>query len=98
MAAVAQKSVFFLAKKLALLTGNTWESLQCVIFYQKYPEGACRPFKVMTKNVRINHNLRRCLRWDLVLEAEPKSSSSYGSDIRQVGYTLFGCFGRENKY
>ena len=26
--------------------------------------------------------------WDLVLEAEPKSSSSYGSDISQVSYSV----------
>ena len=34
----------------------------------------------------ISGTLRRCLRWNLVLEAEPKSSSGYGSDISQVSY------------
>ena len=35
-------------KKIASLTGNTWEALQCVRLNQKAPEGACRPFKVLT--------------------------------------------------
>ena len=47
MAAVAQKPVFS-CKKTAPLTGNTWEALQYVILHQEDPEGACRPFKVLT--------------------------------------------------
>ena len=31
-----------------------------------------------------------CLRWYLVLEDEPKSSSNYRSDIRQVSYRYKG--------
>ena len=87
MAAVAQKSGIFSRKKLASLTGNTGESLQCVRLHQKAPEGACRQFKLTTENMFISGTLRRCLRWDLVLEAEPKSSFNYGNDIRQVHYT-----------
>ena len=48
MTTVARKSGFFLAKKLASLIGNTWEALQRVRLHQKAPEGACRPFKVLT--------------------------------------------------
>ena len=38
----------FYTKKIASLTGNTWEALRCVRLNQKAPEGACRPFKVLT--------------------------------------------------
>ena len=72
MAAVAQKSGIFSRKKLASLTGNTGEALQCVRLHQKAPEGACRQFKLPTQNIFISGTLRRCLRWDLVLEAEKK--------------------------
>ena len=48
MADEDQKSVFFHAKQLASLTGNTWEALKCVRLYQKAPEGVLRPFKVLT--------------------------------------------------
>ena len=48
MAAVAQKLFFFNAKKIASLTGNTWEAIQYVRLHQKAPEGACSPFKVLT--------------------------------------------------
>ena len=34
--------------KLALLTGNTWEALQCVRLNEKDPSGAFYPFRVMT--------------------------------------------------
>ena len=88
MATVAQKSGIFSQKKIALLTGNTGEALQCVRLRQKALEGACRQFKLTTKNIFISRTLRRCLRWDLVLEAEPKSSSSYGNDICQVSYIV----------
>ena len=40
--------VFFKRKKLASITGNTWEALQCIRLHQKAPEDACRPFKVLT--------------------------------------------------
>ena len=89
MAAVARKCSIFHKKNLASLTGNTGEALQCVRLHQKAPEGACWQFKLTTKNIFISVTLRRCLRWDLVLEAEPKSSSSYGSDICQAAYNLF---------
>ena len=91
MAAVARKSGIFSRKKLVLLIGNTGEAVQCIRLHQKAPESACRQFKLTTENIFISGTLRRCLRWDLVLEAEPKSSSSYGSDICQVAYTL-DCF------
>ena len=41
-----ENPVFF-TKKIASLTGNTCEALQCVILHQKDPEGACRKFKVL---------------------------------------------------
>ena len=47
MAAVAPKLVFY-PKQITLLTKNTWEALQCVRLYQRAPEGACHPLKVMT--------------------------------------------------
>ena len=87
MAAVSRKSgIYSQKKKLASPTGNTGEALQCVRLHQKAPESACRKFKLTTEHIFISGTLRRCLRWDLVLEAEPKSSSSYGNDIRQVSY------------
>ena len=72
MAAVAQKSGVFHEKKIASLTGNTGEALQCVRLHQKAREGACRQFNLTTKNIFISGTLRRSLRWDLVLEAEKK--------------------------
>ena len=48
-AAEGQKTLYFFSlKKTASPTGNTLEALQCVRWYQKAPEGACRPFKVLT--------------------------------------------------
>ena len=44
-------------------------------------------FKLTTENIFISGTLRRCLRWDLVLEAEKKSSSSYVKNIIQVSNT-----------
>ena len=38
----------FLQKKPSLLTGDTWEALQCIRLHRKYLEGACRSFKVLT--------------------------------------------------
>ena len=81
-----ENAVFFHQKKLASLTGNTGEALQCVRLHQKAPERVCRQFKLTTKNIFISGTLRRCLRWDLVLETESKSSSSYGNDICQAAY------------
>ena len=37
-------------KTLASLTGDIWEALQCIILHQRYPDGACRLFKVLTLN------------------------------------------------
>ena len=47
MATVDQKPGIFFTKKIALLTGNTCEALQCVRYHQTAPEGAYRPFKVL---------------------------------------------------
>ena len=46
--ATVDQNLGFLAKKIASLAGNTWEALQCVIWHQNAPEGASRPFKVLT--------------------------------------------------
>ena len=48
MTDVDKNQVFFIANKLDSPTGNTWEALQCVIWHRTAPEGACRPFKVLT--------------------------------------------------
>ena len=48
MAAEARKPVFYAKKKIASLTGDTWEALKCVILHHKAPEGVWRPFKVLT--------------------------------------------------
>ena len=47
MAAVAQKHVFF-SQKIFSPTGNTLESLQCIIYHHNSPEGESCPFKVIT--------------------------------------------------
>ena len=49
--------VFFLAKKIATLTGNIWEYLQCVRWHQHNPECDSYPLKVLalvcTKMINI---------------------------------------------
>ena len=48
MIAVYQNPGIFIAKKIASTTGNTCGDLQCVKWHHNDPEGASRPFKVLT--------------------------------------------------
>ena len=84
MATVAQKSgIFSRFKKIASLTGNTWEALQCVRLYQKAPESACLTFKVLT-----------LARADLLLEFDPQIPSYSGEPLIEVHYTTQGIWTR----
>ena len=48
MSDVDQNPGIFIAKKITSITGNTWGDLQCVRWHHNDPEGASRPFKVLT--------------------------------------------------
>ena len=52
-----ENTVFFLAKKPASLTGDTWEALQCIRWHHNATEGESFPFKVLklirTKMINI---------------------------------------------
>ena len=85
MAAVARKLGIFHQKK-SLANREHLQSSSMRYIVSEVSRGCVPAVRISALKYFISRTLRRSLRWDLILEDEPRCPINYGRNINQVHY------------